>query len=378
MQLKSKQFTNRKAGVFENLELDQTLYLKIVQDMCENGGQLIPTNYWIMVDQTYAEKSSEDADLTAIPDSSSAQTYSEAAINVPMEKILDNWIGCMGMQSISEEDLKKNEKFLRNTDWIGIFDYICQQGLKEYDYKSIDLATIAETNIILASLLRNNPDGEKRILEVGGGYGRIAEALNNIASGIKYVLIDAVPASILYSYEYLRKMLPEKKVGFYYCGDSFDLEKWDVYIVPAWHFEECNGSGLYDLCINIHSMQEMSQSHVDYYMDLFNKVLQNNGIVFLENSHEFVFKGIWRYNECWERIYMYNSPASWTEYHPIEIFEKHSNVTHPQWNQCVKAGYLYGLYEKEMIRAKAEEAEEKLQKTIERRAKRIIKKFLKR
>lgn len=345
MKIVSRQFTNRKSGDFEKLSLNKDLMKKIVDDMRNHAGMLSPLNHWHLVEKD------KDADDLAVPDSSIADLYDESMEKSydSAEKMLDAWIGCKGLQSLSEEDIENNKFFLNRVDAIGIFDYISKNGFEEYDYKTRDMATIAEVNMLYASLLQTKDD-IKYILEIGGGYGRIAEALMNVADGIKYVMVDAVPGSILYSYEYLKMMLPDKKVGFYYLDDEFNLEKYDIYVIPAWHFEEKNNYQ-YDCCINISSMQEMGQGHVDYYLDLFDRVLKENGIAYIQNSHDYIFKGEWNFKNSWERLSMFNTPASWTEYFPTEIFRK-TRKDNSFWNASILGGYEYSLYEKRILNNK--------------------------
>lgn len=346
MEIVNRQFINRQEGDFEKLCLDKKLMRKIVADMRENAGELSPINHWHLVAKD------DTADDLAIPDSSVADLYDNTMESQfsNATSMLDAWIGCKGLQTLSKEDLESEEEFLSNIDFLGIFEHIKKQGLDKYDYKKSDLSTIAELNMICAGLEKTAMGNEKYILETGGGYGRLAEALMSITSGVKYVLIDAVPGSILYSFEYLKKMLSNKSVGFYYLGDEFDLNKFDVYIIPAWHFAKRN-QYLYDCCINISSMQEMGQTHVDYYLDLFDKILKDSGMVYLHNSRDYVFKGEWRFSENWERVYMYNIPASWTAYYPAEIFVKRKKEC-TKWNQCMVAGYEYSLYEKKVLNEK--------------------------
>ena len=48
---------------------------------------------------------------------------------------------------------------------------------------------------------------------------------------------------------------------------------------------------------------------------------------------------------------MSNSPASWTEYFPTEMFRKR-NKDYTRWNQCILASYEYSLYEKRSLKKK--------------------------
>lgn len=106
-------------------------------------------------------------------------------------------------------------------------------------------------------------------------------------------------------------------------------------------------------------MQEMGQNHVDYYLNLFDRVLKEDGIVFLENSHDYIFKGEWNFKDSWERKVMFNTPASWTDYFPIEIFVKREK-DYSKWNQCVVAGYKYSLYEKQILNSRVNEMQNEI------------------
>lgn len=56
---------------------------------------------------------------------------------------------------------------------------------------------------------------------------------------------------------------------------------------------------------------------------------------------------------------MYNSPASWTEYFPTEIFKKRKK-DYTEWNRCILAGYEYALYEKRTLKNKMEEMQNEI------------------
>lgn len=318
MELVNKQFTNRRPGDFEKISLDRELLKKIVEDMRSNASFLSPLNHWHLVEKD------ENVDALEVPDSSVADLYDQSMTEQynSAEKMLDAWIGCTGMKELSKEDMEAKNNYIDNVDVIGIFDFIKKNNFEEFDYKARDLDTIADINMIYAGLERTSGTvGDKLILELGGGYGRVAEAMMNITEGVKYVMIDAVPGSLLYAYKYLQRMLPNKKVGLYYLDEEFNLDKYDVYIIPSWHFEKKNNYK-YDCCINIASMEEMGQEHVDYYLDLFDRVLRIDGMLYIQNAHDYVFKGEWKFKKNWERVLMSNSPASWTEYFPTEMFRK--------------------------------------------------------
>jgi len=155
----------------------------------------------------------------------------------------------------------------------------------------------------------------------------------------------------MFSYLYLKEQFPDKKIGYYYNDDPFDMEQFDLYICPSWHFERLN-QYQYDAAINLSSFQEMAQDHVDYYLDLFDRVLCQDGMLYLHNSRDYVFKGDWNYPEHWERLFMYNLPKSWTDHFPAEIFRKRESADgHAMRNAFVEAAYDYSLQKLKGARA---------------------------
>lgn len=169
----------------------------------------------------------------------------------------------------------------------------------------------------------------------------------NVFDDVKYVLLDAVPGSLIYSYNYLMRQLGDKRVGFYYNNDEFDLNKFDIYIMPSWHFKEIN-KYLYDVSINVSSMQEMGQQHVDFYFSLFNDVTRINGLIYLTNSHDYVFKGKWNYDEMWRRNFISNTISSWTRFYPTEVFVK-TQSKQININQIQLAAYEYNLEKQDCL-----------------------------
>jgi len=274
---------------------------RIIVDMTQNVGHHVPGLLWNLQERFGADEYAENF-----------KTFDD---------FLTSWIGAKGKQKINQKHLSRFQGFLEKFDQLNIFNGYFSGGNLPNDLMVTDLGTIMDLNLIY-SFLRPEEVDSLNILEVGGGYGRLAEAFLNVFEGqIKYVLVDAVPESLLYAYFYLKAKFPNHKVGFYYNEDPFDLSYFDCYILPTWHFEKSNNLD-YDLCVNIESMQEMEQNHVDYYLNLFNSVTKTGGIVYCSNAHDYKFKGNWNFPETWETLFKHNTPRSWTKVHPTQIFRK--------------------------------------------------------
>jgi hypothetical protein len=231
-------------------------------------------------------------------------------------------------------------RLLAPHDPLGLFAANVDDAAVRKTLFTADLGSIMDIDYIY-SFRRRAPE-VTTVLEVGGGYGRLAEAMFNVFGGsLRYVLVDAVPGSLFYARRYLARACPEIRIGSYYDGDAFDLDRFDCYILPTWHFEALNNYR-YDICINILSFQEMAQKHVDYYLDTFDKVAESEALIYIANAHDYYFRGTWNYPRSWEKRFCANSPRRWSEEHPIEIFIKTERDCSAS-NGAIDAMYRYWL-----------------------------------
>lgn len=138
-------------------------------------------------------------------------------------------------------------------------------------------------------------------------------------------------------YEYLTGARPDLKTGSFYRGDVYDLNKFDIYICPIWHFESI-GAGQFDLAISVQSMQEMDGHHVDYYMQWFDSVLKPAAVAYLSNRRDHVFRGGWNYPDHWQTLLKICTPRSWVRDFPAEVYRK-GERSYQQENQLAETLY---------------------------------------
>jgi SAM-dependent methyltransferase len=242
-----------------------------------------------------------------------------------IETLIQSWLG-FGSTRVSPESLFWYYGFLRDIDGLGLmrhyFDDETSWRAPAQDLRVADLGTILDLNL-MAPFLQAPSDGPLRVVEVGGGYGRLAEAFLNIfGNQVRFVLIDAVPGSLLLAYEYLRRCNPSMRIGFDYLGDPFDLERYDCYIAPSWRTDPIP-EGSVDLAINVQSMQEMEQHHVDEYLAWFDRALKpGSGIAYFCNRRDHLFRGEYRYPDHWQLLLKTCTPRSWVRDFPAELFRK--------------------------------------------------------
>jgi SAM-dependent methyltransferase len=198
-------------------------------------------------------------------------------------------------------------------------------------WRETDLGSLMDVSLIKSFNRTIKRQGERlRIFEVGGGYGRLAEALLSMCEEkIHYVLVDAVPGSLMYAYLYMKQQFPHLKVGSFYNGDSYSQD-FDCYVMPAWQTPSL-GNHSFDITINVESLQEMEQQHVDYYLSLFERLTIEGGLIYLSNARDYVFRGHWNLPKGWQPLLMCNTPRSWTADHPTMIFSNtHGDYSNEQ------------------------------------------------
>jgi hypothetical protein len=136
----------------------------------------------------------------------------------------------------------------------------------------------------------------------------------------------------------LRDSCPGASIGAYLDGDPFDLDIYQCYVIPTWHFKRLN-IYRYNILVSVNSMQEMSQEHVDWYLNLFDDTADSNALVYLNNAHDYTFRGAWNFPLRWQKLLSASTPRSWSENHPAEVFVTRDSADHSCANAALDALY---------------------------------------
>src|ERR1039457_2200628 len=325
-----------KRSAVPELEADLTEYQHFLDDMVQNSGQLIPDPNWLRTEDTSRPADSYDKE-DALEFAQSAQSFARVS---KMKALMVAWVG--GSERPTLAAISKYRRFLQNCDVLGLWSSNMEGPADAVPLFRQDLGSLMDLNLIYA-FSASSQGKVTRLLEIGGGYGRLAEAAFNVfGRTIQYVIIDSVPSSLYYAKKYLSHACPNARIGSYYdSGNHFDLSRYDIAIVPAWHFERVN-TLQYDVCVNIESMQEMNQHHVDYYLNVFESVAADGATIYLSNAHDYYFQGSFKYPANWQKLVCANTPRSWTLDHPTEIFRK-SRQEFSMANRICDSFYRYRL-----------------------------------
>jgi len=332
---------NRRIKTVEvcNVSGNKAEYSRILQDMLHNGGFLLPDPNWLQLDDHSLP--ADQYDKNAALQMALSQGYFEKKCS-QLDALLNAWIG--NIKPIKKETFSAYKKFLDRADFLNLWEANVLQNKKSSLRFDADLGSIMDLNLLYVFASSESRKATK-ILEVGGGYGRLAEASFNVfGRSVQYVMVDAVPASLCYAKQYLKEVCPQARVGSYYEqeGTAFDPSLYDISIIPAWHFEKVPQTK-YDVCVNIESFQEMNQGHVDHYLKLFDTVTAPGATIYLSNGRDYYFQGKWNIPNHWQRLFCSNTPRSGSPNHPTEVFRK-TNEDFSRPNCAIDAMYEYRVW----------------------------------
>ena len=276
----------------------------------------------------------------------SKEQISNKKTNKLKDNFLYHWEG-FGKNNITKKSIFFYKDFLKKVDNFSILKKLFNKNrLTKYAKK----LTVSDLGFLIDISIINNFIKKNRktiyVLEVGGGYGKFVKIFHTLhkSQKIKYLFIEGSFSSLYFSYKYLSKYLDKKKVGFYYHDKNATFNKYDIIIAPPWYKIDKNKK--FDVAINIQSMQEMDQRHVDYYLKLFNKYLSNLGIIYLSNRKDHYFRGRYKVPKNWKLLIKTESPRSFIRDFPIEIYEKQKSIINNRVNNLIASLYEYRLMAK--------------------------------
>lgn len=219
--------------------------------------------------------------------------------------LLRHQVGSEGIRRPSIKDITNYINFIASETQSLNLEHLIEVVCSNPNISLADLGTVVD--LILISRFQKEP---LSILEIGGGYGRLAEGLianiNLFESQklVKYVLVDAIPESISSSCAYLDILSQQNLVD----------------IIPVWDSSWMQLK--YNLIINIESFQEMSDSWIDYYSYNIDRVSVPGTILYLSNTTSHFNPRGYSPTEKWKQVETFISPRHWTSKHVTSVYKK--------------------------------------------------------
>jgi putative sugar O-methyltransferase len=129
------------------------------------------------------------------------------------------------------------------------------------------------------ALAEHGPDRPLRVLEIGAGYGSVAEQLLRRVAIERYVICD-LPENLFLSGYYVPVHHPGRSTAF--VGADGDPGGELAFVVPP-YLDGIEGS--FDLIVNTYSFQEMNRASVMRYLAFAAARLAPDGLLYSLNAH---------------------------------------------------------------------------------------------
>jgi hypothetical protein len=232
-------------------------------------------------------------------------------------QVIDDLIGVRGMARPSDSEFEIHIRFLQEHQ---PYKWNVNRIIKDFEKKTYlrltDLASICDATILRPYICKLGRPA--RILEIGGGYGRLADSLvRNISKNIEFDMVDVVPSSLLLAHEYLRKAGVD-------CQFDVTTESHVRKQVTLRGPSDCGSieDGSVDLAINVESFQEMTQQWVDHWIELIDRVTHVGSVFYHSNSTGYKNFYSLEMGANWVIRESYPHPRHWTNSHRTEIWER--------------------------------------------------------
>jgi hypothetical protein len=232
-------------------------------------------------------------------------------------QVIDDLIGVRGMARPSENEFDEHVKFLQESRphrWN--VKRVVKDFEKNHHLRLTDLASICDATILYPYI--SSPGKPVRVLEIGGGYGRLAESLiGNVNAKLEIDMVDVVPSSLLLANQYLTKAGVD-------CHVQISTEPSVCKQVTLRGPSGCDfiEDGSVDLAINVESFQEMTQEWVDYWIKLINRSTHKGSLFYHSNSLGYKNLYTLEMGADWRILESYHHPRHWTNSHRTEIWER--------------------------------------------------------
>ena len=235
------------------------------------------------------------------------------------EAMVDAWIGSIGRESPRRRLIAQYAVFIGAIDVLGLLPQLIVDGELRPDVLTADLGSAMDVNMLRIAAAAIGSE-QPTILDIGGGYGRLAEAVVSwFDLPIRYVLTDMIPVSLVGAFDYLTRALPECSVELVIDGPM--PEDCDIVIVPGWHevFRVPNSLEV-DLVCNIEAFQEMTVEQTGWWFEVSDSLLNGHGAFYCSNSRAYHNRYPWPVPHGWETAFWSETPRAWTTDHPSALF----------------------------------------------------------
>ena len=202
---------------------------------------------------------------------------------------IPGWVGGGTVHTKPWEHYDRYIEFVRSEDELRILDRFPHYKSRQF------LDAVIEINLLKKYC---GLDDGKVIIDLGGGYGRLAEFVLQLYN-VNYIEVEAVPMSLLVAPQYIKAVLG-CNVNSYYDDNDCHFSNFPFSVYPTHKLETLIPEA--DILINIHSTQEMGNEKTSFYLKLFEMHKSNSATVFLKNNFKYITRK-WNFPTSWKILY---------------------------------------------------------------------------
>ncbi len=170
-------------------------------------------------------------------------------------------------------------------------------------------------------------DAPGTIVEIGGGYGSLANKMRRLFPTCRYIVLD-LPEVLAIQYNHLRACRPDDSIAglseFVDNPIGHARQPFDIALLPGWRTDLIEYIEA-DLVINMRSMMEMRRPIVAGYFDYIERNLRPGGLFYCVNRYEKIIGGEsvrikdFPFDENWSLIL---SQPTWLQTHIHELLAR--------------------------------------------------------
>jgi len=193
-----------------------------------------------------------------------------------------------------------------------------------------DLGSVMDVAFILEAIdsLAETRRSPLRVLEIGGGYGRLVDAFSaNFEGEFEWVMVDAIPSSLAGAWGHL-SLIHGLQCNVWLGGEiirssTTPSTRRKVHIVGSWELESWfKAQHSCSLFVNIESFQEMNANQVAFYLEFLDRVTDIGSIFYESNSRDYFNRSPIQPSMKWVLERTGNTPRSWTADHPTNLYSR--------------------------------------------------------
>lgn len=348
-------YKGRRIKDFSEIKIDREMFDFLVHDRENRDPLYLPASRW---------------EGRASPTDKNSHSQSDNAAIVPntLENNLIDWVGQSGICPASPEHIQSYIDFIQK---LGEKEILGRLDTNDSGLIIADLNTFMDLATLNKFVFSNERKDHITVLEVGGGYGRLAEGLLAEFPVIDLLIeVDSVIDSLCYCYSYLEVAFPEKQImmlGYH----SSPVQECDVVVCPSWRMESLKLDTV-ELFINISSFQEMYDEQVKMYVEWWQSLSLENSMFYISNSRDFYYRRNYEYPQDWELLYKARTPRSNTPDFPTEVMRRmpaHRKADNEEienrYRQEIILVYREALAQEKMLKLKYMKASQAKQKIID-------------